>query len=203
MDCGNCVAMRRTRLSAASGEAMRAILLASATADHFGGSVRQPSGLAKLAPVCRGGRARGGEQCSHPGHRTFAILAMRPRLFSCPHPERESSQAVLVKIVKHPSGLAGGIYFWLSGLLQRDLGNCGCEVYDRPKIVPILAVVPGAVHLLTTIQGRRNRLSCNRQTGEFSSERLGASWKMDHNALRLYTLACGCQGRHSGIMRRR
>jgi hypothetical protein len=40
---------------------MRAILLASATADHFGGSVRQPSRLAKLAPVCRGGRGLRGK----------------------------------------------------------------------------------------------------------------------------------------------
>ncbi len=51
------------------------------------------------------------------------------------------------------------------------------DVSGRPasKTVPIIAVVPGAVYLHTTIQGRRNRRSCSRQTVEFPSERLGAS----------------------------
>jgi len=68
------------------------------------------------------------------------------------------------------------------------------DVSGRPalKTVPILAVVPGAGHLLTTIQGRRNRLSCSRRAVEFPSERLGASWKMGHNARRPYIRACRC-----------
>ncbi len=58
----------------------------------------------------------------------------------------------------------------ISTRTRRQVGrvNNGSKGESQPicrpsKTVPIIAVVPGAVHPLTRIQDRRNRLTCSRQ----------------------------------------